>query len=101
MLEGIPLLWSLFSFTDPDEPAVFDLPEIKEFEKRGLVLLRKLVLFSQDRDNFPIPSEHLEMLGLVQLADFLGMDDFLESAAGWLDVSVNALTTTRWERCTS
>lgn len=53
MLEGIPLFWSVFNFTDPDEPIVFDVPEIKEFEKRGLVLLRKLVLFSQDRDNFP------------------------------------------------
>ena len=32
------------------------------------------------------------MLGLVRLADFLGMDDFLELAARWLDVSVNAIS---------
>ena len=37
MLEGIPPLYSLFSYTDPAEHAVLDiLLEIKEFEKRRL-----------------------------------------------------------------
>ena len=91
MLEGIPLLWCLFTFTDQEETTVFEIPESREFPKRGLELLRKLVLFSKDKDNFPVPAEHMEMLGLVRLADFLGMDDFLEVAARWLDVSVNAI----------
>ena len=92
MLEGIPLLRSMFSFCDPDESPVFDVPETREFKKGGLVLLRKLVLFTQDMENYPIPSEHLEMLGLVRLADFLGVDSFLESAARWLDVSITAIS---------
>ena len=42
--------------------------------------------------NFPIPKEHLELLGLVRLADYLGVDDFLHVAARWLGVSVTAIT---------
>ena len=92
MLDGIPLLQSVFAFTDPEEPTVLDVPESREVENRGLELLRKLVLFSGDKKNFCIPSDHMEMLGLVRLADYVGMDDFLEVVAKWLEVSVMAIS---------
>ena len=33
----------------------------------------------------------MEMLGLIRLADFVGVDTFLTEAARWLDVSVDAI----------
>ena len=91
IIEGIPLLSSLFAFTDQNEPPIVEVPATQEF-KGGLELLKKLVVFSQDSDNFAIPAKHLELLELVRLADFLGMDSFMESAARWLGVSVCAIS---------
>ena len=39
MLAGIPVLLSMFEFTDPEEPPVFQLPDSKELRKNGLALL--------------------------------------------------------------
>ena len=73
MIEGIPLLSSLFAYTDQNEPPIVNVPGTQEF-KGGLELLKKLVVFPHDSDNFPIPAKHLELLELVRLADFLGYD---------------------------
>ena len=67
--------------------------------KRRLEPLRKLVLFTKEKYNFTIPPEHMEILGLVWLADFLGMDDFLDVAAWWLDVSINAILNQNCVKC--
>ena len=91
MLEGIPVLCAAFSFTTDDSP-VLELGDVREYQKEGLVLLKKLVMFTLDQDHFLIPEKHLEMLGLVRLADYLGVDDFLKAAARWLGVSVTAIT---------
>ena len=34
---------------------------------------------------------HLEMLTMVRLADYVGVDDYLEAAAKWLDVGVHSI----------
>ena len=77
MIEGIPLLSSLFAYTDQNEPPIVNVPGTQEFKGVGLELLKKLVVFSQDSDNLAIPAKHLELLELVRLADFLGMDSFM------------------------
>ena len=89
LVNGIPLLHSLFTFSDPP---IFEVPDVKKFQKRGLVRLRELVKFTQDPLNYPPPTEHLELFGMVRLADFLGMDGFMETAAMWLGVSVSAIS---------
>ena len=91
MMEGIPLLRSLFNFSDPQEPPIFELPPAREFKKDGLQLPQSLVIFCMDEPNYQIPKPHQEMLGLVRLADFVGVDFILEKAAKWLDVSVDAI----------
>ena len=78
MLEGIPVLSAVCSFTTDDTP-MLELGDVREYQKEGLVLLKKLVIFTQDEVNFPIANEQLEeLLGLVRLADYLGVDDFLQ-----------------------
>ena len=92
LVEGIPLIHSVFMFTDPDEPPVFEVPEAREFQKRGLVRLRELVKFTQDPMNYPPPTQHIELLGMVRMADFLGVDSFMETAAMWLGVRASAIS---------
>ena len=99
LVEGIPLIHSVFMFTDPDEPPVFEVPEAREFQKRGLVRLRELVKFTQDPMNYPPPTQHIELLGMVRMADFLGMDSFMETAAMWLGVCLPSPTTTLSAAC--
>ena len=64
-------------FSDPEEPPLFKLLEVGELKEAGLLHLKKLILLQLDQDNFPIPPTHLEMLGLVRLADHVGVDNFM------------------------
>ena len=48
--------------------------------------LCKLVIFTQDPQNYPPPAEHLDLFGMLRLADFLGVDSSIETAATWLGV---------------
>ena len=82
----------MFEFSDPSEPPVFELPDCRELEKNGLQLLRRLVEFSEQGSSFVIPSTHNELVGLVRLADYMGVDTFLKAASLWLDVSVDAIS---------
>ena len=70
-MESIPLFKAVFAFSDPDDGATFPLPDVKEFERNGLELLRTLVIFCRDPSSFAIPSKYQEMFSLVRLADFL------------------------------
>ena len=90
MLEGFPVLKSLFDFSDPDEPPIFELPEMREFSN-GLQLLKTLIVFLTEGDKFTIPATHKELLALVRLADFVDCDSFLQAAARWLNVSMDAI----------
>ena len=94
LVEGIPLIHSVFIFTEHNEPSVFEVPEAREFQKRGLVRLWELVKFTQDPMNYPPPTQHTELLGMVSMADLLGVDSFMETAAMWLEVCLPSLITT-------
>jgi hypothetical protein len=65
------------------------LPEVKE---PGLVHPKELICYQQNPDEYPIPSSHLEMFPKVRLADYVGANNFLKAAAGWLDVGVHEIS---------
>ena len=90
LVEGIQLLHSVFNFTDPSEPPAFEVQEAREFQKRGLVRLGELVKFTQDSTHYPPPSDHLELLGMVRMADFLCVDSFMNTAVMWLRVCLRS-----------
>ena len=77
VVKVIPLLRSLFAYTDLNEPPIFEVPDAKKFKKSGLVCLCQLVKFTQESSYPPSSPEHLELLGTVRLAEFLGMDSFI------------------------
>ena len=52
--------------------------------------MKTLILFSTSPAQFILPSSHGEMFSLVRLADFLGIDEFVEVSARVLGVSVDA-----------
>lgn len=90
MLRNIPLLASAYSFGDPEESPVLELPVVKEYKKNGLDLLKSLFVFSLE-ESFQPPATHVELFSLIRLADYLGLDSFLTAAATWLGVSIDAL----------
>ena len=93
MLDKIPLLQSMFLLSNADEAPIFTLPDIKEFRKDGgLQLVQTLVNFTSSPSNYILPSSHGEMLSLVRLADFLGMEEFMEVSTRVLGVSVDAIS---------
>ena len=91
MVRNIPLIESVFIFSDASEDTCFELPETREFTDNALELLEKLFLFCLDEKSVEIPPSHNELFSLVRLADFLGVDRFLDVAAGWLDVNKDAI----------
>ena len=91
-MESIPLFKAVFAFSDPDDGATFPLPDVKEFERNGLELLRTLVIFCRHPSLFAIPSKYQEMFLLVRLAFFLGVDEFLVTVARWLGVDRDAIS---------
>ena len=91
MVRNIPLFQSVFNFSDPSEDTCFELPEAREFTTNALELLETLILFCCDEESFEIPPTHMELFSLVRLADYLGVDRFLDAAARWLGVSKDAI----------
>ena len=93
MLDMFPVFKSLFLFSDADGPPIFTLPDIKEFRKYGgLQLVKTLIDFTASTSQYILPSSHGELLSLVRLADFLGVDEFMEVSARALGVSVDAIS---------
>ena len=76
----------MFLLSNADEPHIITLPDIKEFRKDGgLQLVQTLVNFTASPSNYILPSSHGEMLSIVRLADFLGVEEFMEVSARALD----------------
>ena len=61
-------------------------------ERGGLQLVKTLILFNTSPAEFILPSYHGEMFSLVRLADFLGVEEFMEVYARVLEVSVDAIS---------
>ena len=91
LISQLPLFTSMLEFCQDDDP-VIHLPEVKELEKAGLVHLKELICYQQSPEHYTIPSSHLELLAMVRLADYVGADDFVRAAAGWLDMGVHEIS---------
>ena len=82
-VKELELLDALFSL---DSDPVYEVPEeSREVGVHPLDTLLELLKFANDL-SFKMPECHQKMFPLIRLADFVGLDRFLDAAAGWLIV---------------
>ena len=84
------VLDALFNFggRDVDENNCYKVPSGEEFGKHPLVILKTLIEFRSCTEPV-IPETYMELFALIILADFLGYEDYLSTAAGWLSSPVD------------